>query len=140
MHSLTCLIEVSPIASACISCPSLPAVQASNMLIVSTASATMPISVTQQHCICVSAATLACAGLGLADGVPASVLAARLHLHGLVVERVTALLGLRLRLAVVHQAHRRAVDDVVLVVDALVHLRPQLFALGQKLTLQRVIL
>ena len=72
----------------CVHLISIPfqSVQASNMLNVSSASATMHISVTQQHCICVSAATLACAGLGLADGVPASMLAARLHLHGLVVE------------------------------------------------------
>ena len=70
-----------------------------------------------------TAAPLACAGLLLADGVLAALLVARLDAHGLVEEGVAALL-VALGLAVVHQAHAGTVDDVVLVVHALVHLRP----------------
>ena len=71
-----------------------------------------------------TAAPLACAGLLLADGVLAALLTASLDLHGLVQERVAARL-VALGLAVVHQAHAGAVDDVVLVVHALVHLQPR---------------
>ena len=63
------------------------------------------------------------ARLGLAHSILAAVLAARLDVHGLVEERVAALLALLVRLAVVHMAHGCAVDDVVLVVHALVHLQ-----------------
>ena len=65
------------------------------------------------------------ARLGLAHSILAAVLAARLDVHGLVEEGVAALLALLMRLAVVHMAHGCAVDDVVLVVHALVHLQQQ---------------
>ena len=76
----------------------------------------------RENAAVVITAPLTCAGLLRADGVPAALLAARLDLHGLVVEGVAALL-LRLRLAVVHQTHAGTVDDVVLVVHALIHLQ-----------------
>ena len=65
------------------------------------------------------------ARLGLAHSILAAVLAARLDVYSLVEEGVAALLALLVRLAVVHMAHGRAVDDVVLVVHALVHLQQQ---------------
>ena len=68
-------------------------------------------------------APLACARLLRANGVLAALLAARLDPHGLVVEGIAALLAPR-GLAVVHQADAGAVDDIVLVVHALVHLQP----------------
>ncbi len=78
----------------------------------------------QEGAAVLTPAPLACARLLLADGVVAALLTARLDAHGLVEEGVAALL-VPLGLAVVHEAHAGAVDDVVLVVHALVHLQPR---------------